>query len=311
MTDQRALTSPNGLLADFSKIGDWVYLLERRTSQRPASQTSPSLIVLLAWLDASPRHTRMYIAHYSLRHPAARIVVVFTNKVHLFLHGQRAQLRRLQPVLDAIVAAQPASWSDLGNSMTNGILIHAFSNGGAMQLACLLRLHATKYSKPLSATMVVFDSCPGVATYRRSVAALTYSLPRQRILALLVGSIVVSTLTLLFGLGILLRKLGLRDNNNSILRMRSDLMDYDLLCTSTRLVYLYSHEDKMISGEDVENHMAEARRKGYNTTNERFHGSKHVAHAFTFPERYWTVVEGTWDERTIGMGNGEFDTSYF
>lgn len=296
MPTHNAVTGLEGPLAGFVKVSDGVYALEPRSNKQPESRTSPALIVLFAWLDGSPRHLRMYITHYSLRHPTSRIIAVFTTKVHVFLTSQQAQQRRLEPLLAYASQVGQTSWSGLGNSATSGILIHAFSNGGLMQFTHLARMHAASQSKPLAPAAVFYDSCPGIATYQRTVAALTHSLPRNPVLAFLLRMILFILISAVFGFGILFRKVGLRRNNNMVLQMRADLINHNVLSSDAALAYLYSREDKMIAAEDVETHAAEAKASGYDVVLKRFEGSKHVAHAFASPEEYWKFVEGRWDE---------------
>lgn len=57
-------------------------------------------------------------------------------------------------------------------------------------------------------------------------------------------------------------------------------------------MYIYSEMDDMISRQDIQHHVAEARRFGFNVELEKLNGSGHVAHARAGNgERYWWIVE--------------------
>lgn len=65
-------------------------------------------------------------------------------------------------------------------------------------------------------------------------------------------------------------------------------------------VYIYSDVDDMAPWNDIEDHAAEAKEKGFNVGVEKFVGSGHVAHVRVGNgERYWGIVDGLW-KQTIG-----------
>ncbi len=70
---------------------------------------------------------------------------------------------------------------------------------------------------------------------------------------------------------------------------------------STPRLYLYSDTDRMIARHAVEEHIALAKTAGLNTHVVLFHGSPHVAHARTHPEKYWEAVKSTWAEAWKGF----------
>ncbi|EEB97368.1 hypothetical protein MPER_03326, partial [Moniliophthora perniciosa FA553] len=65
--------------------------------------------------------------------------------------------------------------------------------------------------------------------------------------------------------------------------------------TPTPRLYAYSDTDEVVAHESVEEHL-EGIRTILNVRAERFTGSRHVSHAKKDPKRYWSAVEGLWNE---------------
>ena len=74
------------------------------------------------------------------------------------------------------------------------------------------------------------------------------------------------------------------------------LLDYKPV-QETKRVYIYSDVDDMVSYKDIEEHIREAKDKGFNVQVEKYHGSGHCAHVRVGGgERYWAIVTGLWKE---------------
>jgi hypothetical protein len=58
---------------------------------------------------------------------------------------------------------------------------------------------------------------------------------------------------------------------------------------------MYSEVDQLVNHRDVDEHADHAESKGYVIVwREKFKDSQHVAHARTYPDRYWSLVRETW-----------------
>lgn len=282
MASASASAPPNPLSA-FDQLSPSTYFAP--TSGAPP-QGSPSLILLLAWLDATPRHLRLYLSHYQSRHPLTPICVIITNKRELLLRSAAWQRARLTPVLDVLLAHAGA------------VLVHSFSNAGAIQLSILAQLHARRTGAPLPLRLTVLDSAPGLPTLRRSIAALSVALPAQAVLRVLVRMLIVVGLTAwtLARMGMRVLRVGGPD---AVVKARGVVNDACLVERGRRL-YVYSPEDQMVGVEDVERHAREAEGKGWRVAMVKVRGSGHVAHAVKDGEGYWNAVEQNWREASEG-----------
>jgi hypothetical protein len=72
----------------------------------------------------------------------------------------------------------------------------------------------------------------------------------------------------------------------AIEKLRHDLNDGRLIPRDIKRLYLYSASDKLIMPEDVESHIEDAKRSGYEVAVEKFKTSAHVAHAQLDGTRY-------------------------
>lgn len=97
-------------------------------------------------------------------------------------------------------------------------------------------------------------------------------------------------------------------NQHPLIALRERLVDPQLFDRKAPRVYIYSKEDEMVSWRAVEEHITQAREKGFKAEGEEWKGSKHVAHMIMAEERYWDVVERVWRrgfEDKAGLGEGE------
>ncbi|KAG5949996.1 hypothetical protein E4U53_005580 [Claviceps sorghi] len=74
----------------------------------------------------------------------------------------------------------------------------------------------------------------------------------------------------------------------------------DLETKDARRLCLYSREDDLILWEDIDRHVAETRRLGWEIEAEVFEGSGHVGHMRMHPGQYWGAVGRSW-ERMVGF----------
>jgi hypothetical protein len=159
-----------------------------------------------------------------------------------------------------------------------------FSNGGAHcadQLVAMLpsdtRCHAF--------SAIILDSCPGTATYQRTVHAMSLSMPRTPIAKILGPPILHLVLCFIF---LALFVTGAED---VITRIRKQLNDGGLFGHDVPRLYVYSKADQLVPWQDVKSHADDARRKGYVKTGEvMFEVSAHCAHALSHRDEYWGAI---------------------
>lgn len=196
------------------------------------------------------------------------------------------QCRHLRPAIAEIISSC-CSISSMATSEPE-IFRHMFSNGGSQQARNLLLAWAESTAYPFPRHVTVFDSCPGRAKFRRSLLALSASLPSsavRRIPLILIISLMLCLYWLLHAaLGI----------PNPIERVAECLNNPKLANEACRC-YIYSDIDPMVDWHAVEDHAQETKIKGFVVRQERFLDSGHCAHAKVGGDvRYWRIIRDLW-----------------
>ncbi|KAL1638023.1 hypothetical protein SLS58_009044 [Diplodia intermedia] len=191
-------SSPVPGLPDFQRLNHKTYLYdpataststsgtEPQTAQRTpgSTATSPSLILVCSWMDASPRHVAKYTTYYRTLYPRSPILLVTSATADFFFNTSSRQRRELAPALAAIrsyvPATPPTTTTTTSGGGGGGLLVHALSNGGCGHLAMLSAQyrHLTG-GEPLPAASVVYDSAPGRSRFAQGLAAMSLGLPRS------------------------------------------------------------------------------------------------------------------------------------
>ncbi|VDB84718.1 unnamed protein product [Peniophora sp. CBMAI 1063] len=249
----------------------------------------PSLILMFGWMQAKLAHLEKYSSEYARRYPCAAQLIVRCHP-SFFIKSKAAQHAMLSPLVqflldegfiviqdeDAVGASQPSS--------QRGILTHVFSNGGASVLTALSTLLEERRLRQASAqgpSALVLDSTPGKAHLSRTMAAFTAQL-RSPLLRYAANTIVCFGYLLLLAYHKIFRRATLVD------RFRSTLLSRRFLpwgSEHTPRLYIFSHSDELVGCEDVEEHVADAKRSGFRVETELYARSAHVAHMRTDPTR--------------------------
>ena len=268
-------------LQDFVSLNGSVYLF-RPSSIRTESQDGPDVILLMGWMDSTPRHLSKYTAHYRTIYPHAAIIVVITTIKDAVFSRTHQNVTRILPVVQYL-----KSIAQEGRAPK--ILLHSFSNGGGYSTMLILQQWKERSETPLSVQAMILDSSPGIPTLSRTVAAMAVSLPKNPILRFL-G---VMTLRVLYLFFILAYELSRRVD--WVRRMRAFLNDPAYLDTTGRRLYIFSQEDPMVDWRDVVSHAEDAKSKGYESEMEIFKGSGHCSHMLLDGQKYWGLVKQTWE----------------
>ncbi|KAF2756403.1 hypothetical protein EJ05DRAFT_477562 [Pseudovirgaria hyperparasitica] len=275
---------PKKPLDEFVRLADNVLLYAPSSSSGAGNNVSNDmLIVSCTWMGAASKHIAKYTDGYKTLFPSAAILLV-RNNLSDMLFASRAD-KRLDPALSVIRKYAQTRHSKAPPM----ILIHSFSNGGANQLISLSTLFLAAEHRPIPARALILDSSPGTATWQRSHAAITLSLPRNNPLIRILGALLVHALLLAVALYHILTRSEHRITTNNRL-----LNDPALVDRRARRVYAYSRADVMVGWEDVERHAGVAREKGWGVELVRFEGSAHAGHVLEDRARYWAAVERAW-----------------
>lgn len=232
-------------------------------------------------MSANRKHIAKYTSQYRQQYPDAGILVVESGVADMVYRSNKTQQQRLYIARDALVPY--IAYTKPGHDPPR-VVLHVFSNGGAqcaIQLAALLppdtRRHAFR--------AIIFDSCPGTATYQRTVHAMSLSMLRSP-LAKIIGPPVIH-LVLCF----LYFALWVTGAEDVITRIRRQLNDHMLFDPEVPRLYMYSRADQLVPWQDVKSHADDAKSKGYKKTNElMFESSAHCAHAMSHKDQYWQAI---------------------
>lgn len=239
----------------------------------------PKFIILFTWMSAHPDHISKYLLGYRTHYPTSRILVIRTSPLDMVYRRTSKQHRRVAPAISAVLSSCPSTCSD------PEVILHVFSNGGSHQVCNFLSAYSKATSCPFPPHVTIFDSCPGRATFKRSVLALSSALPSfapARLLLLLLIYSVISIYWVVF------IPFGIPD---PIECLREILNTRTVMQGETKRCYIYSETDPMVGWLDVEAHAQDAADKGFLVQSEKFEGSGHCAHIrVNEGMRYWAIV---------------------
>ena len=258
-----------------------------RPAETTTSTASPKLVVIASWADARELHIAKYVAKYRTLYPAASILLI-KNTTALVMRPTNIA-KAVAPAAEVVKACVGATSSSSVPSSPE-MLVHLFSNGGSSSIATLNDIYGSSVGGGEDALLPlhvkIIDSAPGKPRFVKVVAFFESSLsPMQRILAspLTYGL----ALILVFGIytGLLKDWIGFYGAAHNYRERQREV----------RRTYIYSELDVMIDFRDVEAHAYEAEKEGFEVRLEKFDGSAHVAHVRKDEERYWRIVQSTWD----------------
>lgn len=265
---------------NFEKLTDTISY-HRQPSSGLKTKNGPSLIVLCTWMSANRKHIAKYTEQYRQTHPEAEILVVESSIADIFYRTNKTQQTRLCLARDIV----KSHLTTTNNGKQPRILLHVFSNGGA-QTAVQLATSLPPSQRPHAFSALILDSCPGEATYARSVQAMSLSLPKNPFAQYLGPPLIHLTLCL-FYLAIFVCRF-----ETVITRSRRLLNDPEMFGLGAPRLYIFSKRDELVPWGDVESHAEDAGRRGYlGGGRVCFEDSAHCAHAMVHREQYWGAVE--------------------
>jgi len=264
-------------LTETTSLGYPITLFQPAETQ--AQQVSEiKLIIICSWMGASPRHVTKYIQGYQQRFPTATILLIESSLEDVIWKSNSFQQQRLHPALILL-----RSFAE--KSAKPSIILHLFSNGGAQSFGQLASAYRAEVGDALPIRSMICDSCPGRASWKRSMDAMTLSLPQNPFLYYF-GVAVVSAVMIYVFIG---------DNvigsENVIEKARRQLLEQQFVNSDVPRVYLYSKADQMVGWQDVAEHAEMARRLGTGKVAEVvFEKSVHVSHVKEDQAKYWNGV---------------------
>ncbi|KAF4581795.1 hypothetical protein EYR40_002813 [Pleurotus pulmonarius] len=255
---------------------------------------NPALVLLFGWTAAPESPLQKYVEGHTSVFPAATVVVV---RVHagFFFRSLKSREAALQPLLDYLTD----QLYDQTKTPAGGVLIHALSNGGVLQLMTLhgmLRRRFPQASQHIRLSTnfpvaLVVDSAPGESQYASMLSFFTIPLRTRTArlattAAFSLAYVVYASIATAFGV-------------DFFTEMHAFMAEPSVLPGrggEIPRLYVYSDKDEMVRAKAVEEHVRRVRGLGYTARVEKFVGSQHVQHARSDPDRYWGAVWETWIE---------------
>ncbi|KAI4231907.1 MAG: hypothetical protein LQ349_005305, partial [Xanthoria aureola] len=259
------------------KLSPSVYLWEppsshsTATPKHPAPSPPPKLILLFTWMSAQPIHISKYIHNYQTHYPTSRILVIRSSPLDGLYHRTSTQHRRLTPAVHHLLASLQPTTPTNPTPNPPELLIHLFSNGGSLQFSTFLATHRQTTHTPFPPHIKILDSCPGRATFRRTILAFASPFSASPLFIRFPTLLLIYLLLGIYFLAIRLRLLA-----DPVLRVRGILNA--VRQGEERRCYIYSTADPMVGWRDVEAHAVEAGERGCRVRRERFGKTGHCAH---------------------------------
>jgi hypothetical protein len=233
-------------------------------------------------MSAHRKHISKYTTQYRQKYPAADLLVIESSIADIVYRTNKTQQSRLRLARDILTSHLTA----IDGQEKPQVLLHVFSNGGA-QAAVQLATSLSPENRPNAFSAIIFDSCPGEATYQRSYQAMSHSLPKPP-LAQYLGPLLIHVTLCLFYLAIFVCQF-----ESVLTRSRRCLNDPEMFGLDVPRLYVFSKADELVPYGDVQVHAEDARKKGYAEVRQvLFEDSAHCAHAMAHKDEYWGAVEG-------------------
>ncbi len=216
---------------------------------------------------------------YHTLYPAARIISIRSIPEFFMTTPNGTRLGLSKPVVSAI---------ESDPSREKRILVHLFSNGGALSFSDMCHVYKEHSGRVLPVKAVVLDSAPGDPDLREAWAAMSVGLPKG------ILWYPAAALTSL-GLGIAWTATNILRIPTLVIKTRGWLNDWDLVDKTAKRLYIYSEADKLVGWRNVEAHFDDARTKGFEVIILKESETPHVQHMNLDRERYWTKVKELWE----------------
>jgi hypothetical protein len=265
----------NGTTSSLTKITPTIYFLAGDEAKQ--SPSSPSAILIFAWMGAPLRHMSKFIEYYSQSYFPGSPIILVLSPTNEFMSRKYIRQKALQPA---------ASLFQSLNIPQNRLLVHIFSNGGINALRTFISVLPEGKLEP---KVLVIDSAPGTSSMTSAVKAFTAHI-KNRLWKYLMRFVV----------GIMYLFLVLRETimrrQPFIEEMRAWLTHGNAIGKKTKLVYLYSDKDELVGRRSVESNIRDMKDRGYEVKSRNFGETPHVGHMRANPEVYWSEILGVWRE---------------
>ncbi|KAI1262328.1 hypothetical protein F5Y18DRAFT_398023 [Xylariaceae sp. FL1019] len=275
-----------------TKLSPFVYTYEPRETPASSESSAPKLILFAAWMDAQDVHINKYITHYQTIYPSATILLVkFSVKEAVFAP---VAVQKVRPALLYLWSVMTAAGGLSAAPERPEILVHVFSNGGCTSMRHIYVGFKKMFGRPFPLHTMIFDSCPGQHKLATSYNALIDGFPKGIFRIITVPFVIF----LILALSLWYTSLNCLAGEDFLAKNLRVLNDRKLVDQTNRC-YIYGKADIMVDWRHIESHANAAISKGFLVRQERFDESPHVAHMRADRERYWQIVNDTWEKAIV------------
>lgn len=226
-------------------------------------------------MNVSDNIIHFYLKKHEQLFPTARLLLLRGTIPNMVYRSEAAQKQDFQPVIQTL-SSQPES----------PIYAHLFSNSGAQQIGLLLRYWHELKGEKLPLRGMIFDSTPARGTFQRAFDGISYQIPSTPLLRIPGLAFIYVLVSTQWAYEKVSGKL------NVVSQLNADLLDEGLIGEGVPRLYLYSKEDLLVRGGDVEWHAEMAAWKGWKVEILLFEESGHCRHGKGKGEqKYWEAVE--------------------
>jgi hypothetical protein len=228
------------------------------------------VVLLLGWADGPLEYVQNYAAIYG----NARVVVQL-SQFKLFVYTDAALLNMMLPVVEWLKEQKVDNQSGLSPPL----IVHLFSNGGAL-LLCALQLAADRARLKLDIKGIICDSAPSKGRLVEGVKVGTMWV-QNPVLRCIASPLVVLMM-------VASRLVAIAQCKASRFQwIWTTLANPEYKCP--RLM-LYSEADTLTEVDAVELFIAAARQKGIDVVTKRWQHSTHVRHFPQYPVEYRSLI---------------------
>ncbi|PVH74113.1 hypothetical protein DL98DRAFT_519512 [Cadophora sp. DSE1049] len=269
------MATPN---LEFSKLSSAVSLYTPPPTPTQTSNTDPTIIIVCQWMGVSPRSRSLNTAYlkYHTLYPAASILTLRSLPEYFLTTSTATRLAGFEPVISAI-----------NNDSNPRILVHLFSNGGALTFTDVCTVYKRQTGKVMPVQAIVLDSAPGKPTMQESWSALSIGMPKG-----LMWFPTAAMFAALLGIGWVGRSVfgyyGLVYKSPGLLN------DGTLVDGNSKRLYVFSEKDSLVGFRDVEEHLEEFKKARGEVMVLKETETPHVQHMVLDFERYWENVQKLW-----------------
>lgn len=261
-----------------------------KTKQPPPPRT----IIIYGWGDSRAKHVVKYADGFQRVFPGANQIMVLSPISRAIFQSREQRAEHMKCVVNAAFPSD--THGDYDDENEGSVLIHMLSNTGAIFYTSTLLAYREIYNKPLPHRLVVLDSTPGTTEISlRTLPRLSYAMTLGTAAWFPWPFVVTQCLWAAFlATNCFVETVTGRDS--APVTALKTFRNPETEEKSARRLYLYSKDDQIILWSDIEEHIAESRRQGWQADAVTFEGSGHVRHMQVHPEKYWKNIQLAWIE---------------